>query len=168
MPSEIGFAQRTQKIPESAVSKKVQTLIGHLKLHLSWLGLAGLPWQIRLPGAVEWLIDGNVVFLLHAIDQLLDQFIELPVGAHLLKLRAHVFIEHLARFKRLLDGLPQLIESLLALIELIEVPGILKAALEQIVGERIEQVLHAHFPGGISNIFGILDEFHEGSTSPFV
>ncbi len=34
---------------------------------------------------IRWLIDGDVVFLLHALDQFFDEFVELAIRRHLLR-----------------------------------------------------------------------------------
>ena len=38
---------------------------------------------------------------------------------------------------------------------------VLKSALQQVVGERAEQVLHAHFAGRIGNVFAVANAFHK-------
>ena len=37
---------------------------------------------------------------------------------------------------------------------------VLEAALQQVVGERAEQVFHAHFAGRIGNVFAVANAFH--------
>ena len=115
---------------------------------------AGRPRRIRR------LVDGNVVFLLHALDQLFDELVEFAIHRHLLQAFAHFLVELIAFHQRLLDGAAQVVERLLALGHL--VPHVaLEAALQQVVGERAEQVFHAHFAGGVGNVFGVADAFHE-------
>ena len=41
--------------------------------------------------------------------------------------------------------------------------GLLKPALQQVIRQRTEQVLHAHFAGGIRNVFGVTNAFHKNS-----
>ena len=64
--------------------------------------------------------------------------------------------------ERLFDGLAQVVQRLLAVAEVI-VEIILEAALQQVVGERAEQVFHAHFARGIGNVFAVADAFHKSS-----
>ena len=64
------------------------------------------------------LIDRNVVFLLHALDQLFDEFLEFTIHLHLLEPVAHFFVKHLAIEQRLFEGAFQLVESLLARLDL--------------------------------------------------
>ncbi len=105
------------------------------------------------------LVDRDVVFLLHALDELLDQFVELAVGHHLLDLLAQILVEHFAVEQRVLDGAPEFLERLLALGHLVP-HGILEAALQQVVRERAEQVFHAHFAGRVGNVFGVANALH--------
>jgi hypothetical protein len=66
----------------------------------------------------------------------------------------------------LFDGALQIVEVLLAFARHF-VPHIaLESALQQVVGERAEQVLHAHFAGGVGNVFGVADAFHKNSAEP--
>ena len=107
-----------------------------------------------------WTIDGDVVFLLHALDQFFDEFVELAFGRHLLQAFAHVIVELIAFHQGLLDGAAKVVEGLFALGHF--VPHVaLEAALQQVVGERAEQVLHAHFAGGVGDVFGVTNAFHK-------
>jgi hypothetical protein len=84
----------------------------------------------------------------------------LAVGRHLLQAFAHVFVELLAFHQGLLDGAAKIVEGLLAFGHF--VPHVaLEAALQEVVGERAEQVLHAHFAGGVGDVFGVADAFHK-------
>ena len=63
------------------------------------------------------------------------------------------------------DGALKVVEVVLALGHLI--PHVaLEAALQQVVGERAEQVFHAHFAGGVGDVFAVADAFHKGSFQP--
>ena len=61
------------------------------------------------------LIDGNVVFLLHAFDELLDQFFHL-LGAHVRDLLARLLVEHVAVEQSFSDRLAQVVERLLGIL----------------------------------------------------
>ena len=108
----------------------------------------------------------DVVFLLHALDQLLDQLIEVAFHLHLLQALAHFLVEQIAVEQRLLDRAPQVVQRLLALGQVVE-HVVLEPALQQIVRQRAEQVLHAHLAGRVGNVFGVTDAFHK-SSSQFV
>src|SRR5271166_6720876 len=101
MTSEARFAQRSQQIPQRFEPEKIQTLVGNLEANL--LRFSGLAPYARLPRRIGWLIDRDIVFLLHALDQFLDEFVELAVRHHLLNLFAQVFVEALAVKQRLFD-----------------------------------------------------------------
>ena len=100
------------------------------------------------------LVDADVVLLLHALDQLFDQFIEL-LHLHLLQPLAHLLVEQVAIEQSLLDGAAKIFESLLA-GEIVK-HVVLESALQKVVRERAEQVFHAHFTGGIGYVFAVLD-----------
>ena len=125
--------------------------------------LSDLATDARLLRRIVWRVDGDVIFLLHALDQLLDQLIKRAVHLHLLKLFAHL-VEDVAVHQRLLNRLAQFVERLLAVLQIVEAIVILKSALQKIVGERREQVFHAHLGGGIGNVLGILDALHRGPS----
>ena len=60
------------------------------------LRIANLPADTGPLRRIVRLIDRYVIFLLQALDQLLDQFFKLAFHLHLLQTVAHFFIEHLA------------------------------------------------------------------------
>src|SRR5580704_16534009 len=91
--SKAGFAQRSQKITQRFEAEEVEALVGNLELGL--LRFAGLAADARLARWVVRLVDGDVVLLLHALNELFDEFVELSVGLHLLDLLAQVLVEHL-------------------------------------------------------------------------
>ena len=61
------------------------------------------------------LIDGDIILLLHALDQLLDQLLKLALHLHLLHAIAHLFVKHLAIEQCLLQRALQFVKRLLAL-----------------------------------------------------
>ena len=112
--SKTRFAQRPQQIAQRFESQKVEALVGDLELRLL-LRVADLSAHARLLRRIVRLIDGDVIFLLHALDQLLDQFLKFALHLHLLQPVAHFFVKHLAIEQRLFERAPQLVERLLAL-----------------------------------------------------
>src|SRR5581483_393160 len=72
-------------------------------------------------------------------------------------------IEQVAVKQRLLDRLAELVERLLRIAHLVETICALEAAVEQIIGKRAEQVLHAHLARRVGNIFGVGDALHRSS-----
>ncbi len=87
VPSKARFAQRSQQIAQRLEAQEVETLVGDFELGL--LRLAGLSADARLPRGIVRLIDGNVIFLLHALDELFDQFVELAICASARSVRAN-------------------------------------------------------------------------------
>ena len=161
MAAETGFPQRAQKIPQGFVTEEVETLVGDLELRL--LAVAGLASGGGRFRGVGRIVDRDVVFLLHAFDEFLDQLLELAFHLHLLQPLAHLFVEQIAVEKGLLDRPPEGIEILVTLGHVVK-HVILEAALQQIVRQRAEQVLHAHFACGIGDVFGITDATHKSSS----
>ena len=82
------------------------------------------------------------------------------LAAHVLDLLAHLLVEHVAVEQRLGDGLAQVFQRLLGVVQVVVIHVLLlEAALQQVVGERVEQVLHAHLGGGLGNVFFVANEF---------
>ena len=155
--AEVRFAQRAQQIAQRAKAEEVEPLVGDLEARLR-LRVADLPAGGRAARWIVRLIDVDVVFLLHALDELLDQVFHL-LGAHVLDLLAHLLVEHVAVEQRLGDGLAQVVQRLLRVLQVVEVHVLLlETALQQVVGERAEQVLHAHLGGRLGNVFFVLNE----------
>ena len=128
------------------------------------LRVADLPADARLLRRIVRLVDGDVVFLLHALDQLFDQLVEFAFHLHLLQAVAHFFVEHLAVEQRLFEGAPQFVERLLAFRQFVP-EVVVESALQKVVGERAEQVLHAHLAGRVGDVFGVADAFHRAAIS---
>ncbi len=94
-------------------AEKIQALIGDFEFDLV-LRIANLPAHARLLRRIVRLIDADVIFLLHALDQLIDKFIQRAFHLHLLQALAHFFVEQIAIEQSLLDGAAQIVERLLA------------------------------------------------------
>ncbi len=115
--SEAGFAQRSQQIAQGAKAQKVEALVGDFEARLR-LRVADLATRGRGSRGIVRLIDGDVVFLLHALDELLDQLLEL-LAAHVLNLLAHLLVEHVAVEQRLGDRLAQVVQRLLGVVQVV-------------------------------------------------
>ena len=125
--------------------------------------LTYLPANTRLLARIVGLINGNVIFLLHALDQLFDELFEVALHLHLLQAIAHFFVKHFTVEQRLFERALQLVQSLLTLRQFIP-EIVVKSALQKIVGERAEQVFHAHLAGRVGNVFAIADAFHKSRS----
>ena len=112
------------------------------------------------------IIHADVIFLLHAFDQLLNQFIERAIHLHLAKPFLHFFVQQISFHQRLLDGAAQIVESLLAISVHVVEHVVLEAALQEVIGERAQQVFHAHLAGWVGNVFAVTDAFHKSGSWP--
>ncbi len=155
--AEVRFTQRAQQIAQRTEAEEVESFVGDFEAGLR-LRVADLAAGGRTARRIVRLIDVDVVFLLHALDELLDQIFHL-LRAHVLDLLAHLLIEHVAVEQRFGDGLAKVFQRLLRVLEVVEVHVLLlEAALQQVVGESAEQVLHAHLGGGLGNVFFVFNE----------
>ncbi len=99
------------------------------------------------------LVHGDELFLLHTLDQAFNQFLHSAVGLHLFQALAHVVVEKVSHFKRLLDGLAQSVQRMF--VHLLKIHGvILEAGLQHVVRESAEQVFQAHFVREVGYVFG--------------
>ena len=96
------------------------------------LGVSELSADAGLPGGIVRLINGDVVFLLHSLDELLNEFVQLTFGLHLLQLLAHLLVEQFAFQQCLLEHAAQFLQGLLALLQFIPAV-VLKSALQKVV-----------------------------------
>ena len=98
------------------------------------------------------IVNAYVVFLLHALNELLDECIERSVHLHLLETLAHLFVDGVAFEQGLFNGAAELIQRVFT-VEGIAVRRIFEPALQKIVRERTQEILEAHFAGRIGNVF---------------
>ena len=103
MAAKAGFTERSEKIAQSFVPKEIQTLIGDFKSRLL-LCLADLASDAGSLGRIVRLVNADVIFLLHALDEFVDQIVERTFGLHLLKLLAQLVIQHLTFEQGAFDG----------------------------------------------------------------
>src|SRR5579872_4237102 len=99
MAPETRLAQRPKQITQRLETEKVEAFVGNLKSSL--LRLPGLSTHARLPRRVMRLVDRDVILLLHALDELLDQIVQLAIRHHLFDLLAQVLVEQLTIQQRL-------------------------------------------------------------------
>ncbi len=162
--AEAGFAQRAQQIAQRSEAEEVQPLVGDFEARLR-LRVANLAAGGRAARGIVRLVNADVIFLLHALDKLVDQLVHL-LRRHALDLLAHLLIQHVAVHQRLGDGLAQVFQRLLGVVQVVEVGElVLEAALQQVVGERVEQVFETHLGGGLGNVFFVANEFGHGEAA---
>ena len=90
VPPETRFTQGPHEVTQSFEAEEIQTLIRDLEARL--LRLPDLPTDAGLFRRIMPLVNADVILLLHALDQLFDQFIEL-LHLHLLQPLAHLLVE---------------------------------------------------------------------------
>jgi hypothetical protein len=94
--SKARFAERAQQIAQRFEAEEVEALVGDFEL-----GLLGVFADLSAYAGLDakdrggWSM-GDVIFLLHALDQFFDQFVELAISRHLLASVRAFFVEHLA------------------------------------------------------------------------
>src|SRR5208283_2353361 len=76
MAAEAGLAQRSHQIAQRAEAKKVESFVGNFKSRLR-LRLADLTAGGGAARRIVRLVNADVVLLLHALDELLDQLLHL-------------------------------------------------------------------------------------------
>src|SRR6476620_8847224 len=112
MPSEARFAQRPKQIAESFVAEKVQALIGDLESRLL-LCIANLASDAGLTRWIVRLVDTDIVLLLHAVDQLVDDVVKRSIHLHLPQLLARLLVQHVTLEERTFNGTFQIVERLI-------------------------------------------------------
>ena len=88
-----------------------------------------------------------------------DQFVELAVLGHLINFLLQVFVEEVAGFEHLAQGFAQIVQGMVHRVRQIG-EGIAEAGVEQEVGERLQQVFHAHLGGQVAVVFGVANALH--------
>ena len=96
-------------------------------------------------------LRGDVILALHAADELVDQLVETAIGGHLIDFLLHALVEGVTLFEGAAQGLAQIVHGLIEVLKFSV--GILEAGVEQIVGERLEQVVHADLASQIAGEF---------------
>jgi hypothetical protein len=111
---------------------------------------------------------GDEILLLHSFEDLLDQLLHATFRLHLLELQLHFFVEQITFEQRVANCFLQRLHRAIVVAHLVKARElILESALQQEVGERIHQVVHAEFVSKGGNVFGIADAFHKnGRQTP--
>ena len=113
---------------------------------------------MRRLGLVGPLHRRDVAFLLHALDELVDQLVELTGCRHLVDLALRVFVEELAGLEDAAQGFAQIVEVVVHVAE--AGVGIAITGVEEIVGERLEQTFEVHLGGQVAGVFGVANALH--------
>jgi hypothetical protein len=105
------------------------------------------------------LVNADVILLLHALHQLLDQLIQRSFSLHLLQLFAQLLVQQVAFEQRAFNSSLKFVERLLVR-QIVIGEIVMKSALQKIIRQRPEQILQAHFASRIGNVLAIADAFH--------
>ena len=158
MSSKARLAQRTKQVAQCAVPEEVHALIGDFEARFSFTLIAHVPRGRRHARRIVRPVDRDVIFLLHALNQLFNQLLHL-VLRHLVKLLLCLLIK-IAGFQRLPDRFAQVVHRLVAL-QLRELgKGILKAGIKQVIRQGLQQVVQFHLRGQVAVVFRIADALH--------
>ena len=106
----------------------------------------------------------DVVLLLHALDELVDQLVDLAVLRHLVDL----LLQRSSKSRRLREpgaGLRADFPGCVAIQFRKARVGIAEAGVQQVVGESLEQVFHVHLGGQVAVVLGVANALHRKSSS---
>ena len=124
------------------------------------LGLAYLPADVGLSRLVVGLIDGDVILLLHAVDQFFEQLLEGTFRLHLFQSLFGLLVEELAVHQCLRDRLLQPLHRLLV-AEVVEIRvRVLKPTLQQVVRQGVHDIFHRELFRQVRNVLVVFDELH--------
>ncbi len=113
------------------------------------------------------LVNANVFFLLHPLDKLFNHLLQL-LATHVLDLLLRLLVEHVAIQQRFRNRLSQIVQRLLSVVQIVIILILLlKATLQQIIRECVEQVFHAHLRSRLGNVFLVFDELHKTGSALF-
>ena len=105
-------------------------------------------------------IELDIVFLLHAIQQLLDQFFDLAISGELVDFLLDRLVEQIAILQRLPHGFPQVVERLIAAHLLKTAEGRLEAGIQQKIRQRLQQRFHLQLVGQVARVFAVSNALH--------
>ena len=82
----------------------------------------------------------------------------LPCAASCSQLLAQRFVEVVAVLKRAPQRLAQVVEGVVEILK--ARVGIVEAGVEEVIGERLQQVFEIDLGGQVAGIFGVANAFH--------
>ncbi len=151
MAAEGGLADGAEEIAEGFVAEEVHALIGDFEFGVGVVALAG--------GALAFggFFGVEVGFVLHALDDLVDEFFDLR-RVQLLELLLGVVVEEFAGFKGLADGLAEAFHGVVRVLE--GRVGVLEAGVEEEVRQGLQEVFEVYARGEVAGELGVAREFH--------
>jgi hypothetical protein len=158
-PAVVGLSKRPEKIAQCLEAEEVEALVSDFKARFGLRAVRGADAGISRVGTRA--AEGDEVLLVHALDELVDEIVELALGHHLVELPAQILVKKLAILKSAAESLTQIVEIV---VELAEVGvGIVEAGVEKIIRKRLEKIFEVELGGEIAAIFGVVNAFHAGS-----
>ncbi len=159
--SEAGAPQRTEQIAQSTIAEEVQPLVGDLKLQRPVL-VGG--HAARDAGHARRLVrgrDGDVAFLLHALDQLIDQLVHAALLLHTAQCLPRQFVELRGVKQCVANGLSQSFQRIPGVGGLeVGAQIVFEAALQQKIAERVHQVFQAQLLDQVRCVLAVADALH--------
>ena len=161
VPAGAAVAGRAEQVAQRAVAEEVERLVGDLELHLAGLAVAGPPpWARRAFSGSRSGGVGDVARLLHALDDLLDQLLQLLahlllaafglVAEHLLE---RVLGQHAAVEQRLENGVVQRLHGAVAVVAgIARVP---EPARHQQVRQLRHEFVHVEVVEQVGNVLRV-------------
>ena len=166
VPAEAALAERPEQIAQRAVAEEVERLVGDFELHGRLIG-AGAAARAALALAFEVGRRGDIPLLAHALDDLLNQFLELGAGLFLIAV-SRIAEQPLDRFvrqhatveERIQNRVVQRLHGLVVFVGRVRVA---EAAGQQQVGQLRDQILEVEVVEQVAGEFRVA-VFH-GSLS---
>ena len=159
---------RAEQIAQCAVAEKIERLVGDLELHLAGFAFAAATHGAAGLFRLEVGRGGDVARLLHLLDDLLDQLLELIahvllvafglVAEHLFE---HILGEHAAVEQRFEDRVVQRLHGAVAVVA--GVARVPEPARHQQVRQLRHQLVHVEIVEQIRNVLRVF-VFHSLST----
>ena len=161
---EAALAERTHQILQRLEAEKIDGLVGDLKARFVFAvaALADLPARRFVRWRRHLRLAGDVALFHQPVDQLVDQFFHL--GVHLLGSAVQQIFQFLvgkqiAFFERALDRLAQRFHRLLRIHLGDAVELRFKAALQEKIGQALDEFLQVDAVGGLARVFCVADVF---------
>ena len=159
---KLDLAERAQQVLERLEAQEVERLVGDLELHLAVLaGPAGAGARAVRAGSSMVIWPSSTIFWTRLLEQLVH-LLRRHVAEALHHLLEALVVEELALLERLLDGLLQILQGVLVPLAEGHVLRV-EAALQQEVGESLEQILGADAEV-LAGVLRVVDPLHEQLT----
>ena len=155
-------AHRAEQIAQRAVAQEVERLVGDLELDAAGvLADAAASARAALALGLEIRRAGDEPALHHAVDDLLDQILELLAHAFLVavgrlaeQLLHRLVGQHAAAEERVEDGIVQRLHRAV-LVSVGRIPRVAEAARQQQVRQLRDEILEIDLVHQVAGVFGV-------------